>query len=264
MLFGDCPVLVRGGGDLGTGVVLRLHRAGFPVIVTELDHPLAVRRRVAVATAVLDGMVTIEGMQAQLAASPADARALALEGVIAVLVDDGIPEVGACVVVDARLAKRALDTSIVDADLVVALGPGFTVGVHCHAVIETARGPRLGRVLYAGTALADTGVPDPVEGRSNERVLRSPSSGSVHWRAGIGDEVAAGQVLGNVDGEPVVAPFRGVVRGLISPDTAVIEGLKIGDVDPRLDTPVDEVSDKALAIGGGVVEAVLSWISART
>lgn len=264
MLFADWPVLVRGGGDLGTGVALRLHRCGFPVVVTELAQPLAVRRRVAVATAVLDGAVTIEGMHAVHTGTASEARAIAAQGDIPVLVDDAVPDVGARVVVDARLAKQALDTRPSDAELVVGLGPGFTVGLHCHLVVETARGPHLGRVLHAGSALADTGVPDPVEGRSAERVLRSPGRGSVSWQVEIGEEVAEGQLLGAVDGRPMVAPFRGVVRGLISPHTSVTEGLKVGDVDPRLHTPVDEVSDKALAVGGGVLEAVLSWISARS
>ena len=268
MLFGQFPVLVRGGGDLGTGVVLRLHRAGFPVVVTELDRPLAVRRRAAVATAVLDGETTVEGMHAVRHRDAESARSCAASGTVAVLVHDGLPDVGAQIVIDARIAKRNLGTRISDAPFVVGLGPGFSAGVDCHAVVETARGPHLGRVIYRGAATPDTGVPDPVEGRASDRVLRAPGDGRVSWLVDIGAIVRAGQPIGSVVGHPASAPlsltasFDGVVRGLISEATPVTAGLKIGDIDPRPDTSVDEVSDKALAIGGGVLEAVLTWISA--
>ncbi len=234
------------------------------MVVTELAQPLAVRRRAAVAGAVLDGEAVVEDMRAVLHHDVDAARSCAASGSVAVLVHDALPDVGARIIVDARLAKRNLDTRIDDAELVIALGPGFTAGQDCHAVVETARGPHLGRVLRNGSALADTGVPDPVEGRANERVLRSPAVGTVRWEVDIGAIVRSGQLLGVVSGETIRAPFDGVVRGLISDRVRVEAGLKIGDLDPRVDTRVDEVSDKALAVGGGVLEAVLSWISAST
>lgn len=251
--------MLRGGGDLATGVAWRLTRAGFPVVVTELPEPLTVRRAVALSTAVEDGTVDVEGMRGRLVPDPGAAVAVARAGDVAVLVDPGLPDVGASVVVDARLAKRNIDTTIGDADLVVGLGPGFVAGGDCHAVVETLRGPRLGRVIWSGSAASDTGSPGRVGGRSGERVLRAPAPGQVRWAVAIGDRVTAGQRLGAVADQTVVAPFDGVVRGLFRDGGDVAAGLKIGDVDPRHDVAWDEISDKALAVGGGVLEAVLAW-----
>lgn len=260
MRFGDVFVVVRGGGDLATGAAWRLKRAGIPVVVCELAHPLAVRRSVAFSTAVDAGEVVVEGVRA-LRTSLDDARGLAATDVVPVVVSPTLPPLGPDVVVDARMAKRPLDTTIGDAPFVVALGPGFTVGVHCHAVVETQRGARLGRVLWSGGAAANTGTPGLVAGHGAERVLRAPASGTVHWRTRIGAGVVAGAVLGGVEDVQVVAPFAGVVRGLIAEGTTVERGLKIGDVDPRPDTDWQLISDKALAVGGGVLEAVLTRLS---
>jgi xanthine dehydrogenase accessory factor len=259
----DLLVLVRGAGDLATGVAWRLKRAGFGVIMCELEHPLTVRRRVAFSTAVGEGAVTVEGIRAVRAAT-AEAAALARSGVVPVVVSPGLPALPADVVVDARVAKRALDTTIGDAALVVALGPGFEAGRDCHAVVETMRGPRLGRVYWQGRAAPNTGTPGVIGGRGAERVLRAPTAGPARWRVSIGDVVAAGAVLGTVGDEPVRAPFAGVVRGLIADGTPVARGLKIGDVDPRAGTDWREISDKALAVAGGVLEAILTWLSPPT
>lgn len=270
MLFDNQLVVVRGGGDIATGVVWRLTRAGFPVIVCELAVPLAVRRSVALSSAIDEGRVEIEGMVG-LRAEVADPIAIdelasvALTGVVPVIVSPELPvlpEGVASVVVDARLAKVNIDTTIFDAPTVIGLGPGFTAGVDCHAVIETMRGHHLGRVIWHGAAAPNTGTPGVVGGRGAERVLRAPCDGAVTWAVEIGDRVGQGDVLGTVDGVPVVAPFDGVVRGLISPSVAATIGLKIGDVDPRADSSTCfEISDKALSVGGGVVEAVLSRMS---
>lgn len=255
----DALCLVRGGGDLATGVAWRLFQAGYPVVVAELPQPLTVRRLVALSTAVTEGRVSIEGMEGRLAADPDQAVRLAFVGLVGVVVSPDLPSIGADVVIDARLAKRNIDTTTADARLVVGLGPGFTAGIDCHAVIETNRGHRLGRCLWHGSAEADTGTPGLVGGRGAERVIRAPGAGPIDWSAAIGDQVAAGDRLGAVAGAEVVAPFGGVVRGLIRAGTPVHRGLKIADIDPRTDTPVDEISDKALAVGGGVLEAVLRW-----
>jgi xanthine dehydrogenase accessory factor len=259
----DVVVLVRGAGDLATGVAWRLKRAGFGVIMCELEHPLTVRRSVAFSTAVGEGAVTVEGIRA-VRATTTEAAALARSDVVPVVVSRGLPPLPADVVVDARLAKRVLDTTIGDAALVVALGPGFEAGHDCHAVVETMRGPRLGRVYWQGRAAPNTGTPGVIGGRGAERVLRAPAAGRARWHVNIGDVVAAGAVLGAVAGEPVRAPFAGVVRGLIADGTPVAEGLKIGDVDPRADTDCREISDKALAVAGGVLEAILTWLGRRT
>jgi len=257
---GQVLVLLRGAGDLATGVAWRLRRAGFGVVMCELEHPLAVRRAVAFSTAVDEGSVTVEGIRA-VRASLTEAATLARSDVVPVVTSPGLPPLPADVVVDARMAKRALDTAIGDAPLVLALGPGFTAGRDCHAVIETMRGSRLGRVLWHGCAAPNTGTPGVIGGRGAERVLRAPAAGVVRWRAAIGDVVADRAVLGTVADTQVRAPFAGLVRGLVADGTPVARGLKIGDVDPRTDTDWREISDKALAVAGGVLEAVLTWLS---
>jgi len=287
-------VVVRGGGDLATGIVWRLTRAGWPVVVTELVEPLTVRRSVSVSSAVSQGLFVVEGMRAELAATPAQAWELARSGAVGVLVCEGLASFGsavddgaiarstdrACavggtdvgvsahatadVVVDARMAKRNIDTTINDAPLVVTIGPGFTAGVDCHAVVETQRGHRLGRCLWSGSAAPNTSVPGSVGGRDAERVLRAPVAGVVRWAVDIADTVAAGQTLGSVGGSGVAAPFDGVARGLIASGTTVRAGTKIGDIDPRGDpSACHEISDKSLAVGGGVVEAILTWMARR-
>ncbi|MGH2537151.1 MAG: selenium-dependent molybdenum cofactor biosynthesis protein YqeB [Candidatus Promineifilaceae bacterium] len=266
----DQLTVVRGGGDLATGVVYRLRAAGMPVIVLELARPLAVRRRVALATAALEGEIDVEGLIGRRVGSAQEALRLATGGVVPVLVAPEWPDWDAAaggrspvrVLVDARLAKRNIDTRIEQAPLVIGLGPGFTAGRDCHAVVETLRGHRLGRVIWQGSAAADTGTPGRVAGKIAERVLRSPVAGQVDWDVEIGDRVAASQELGTVGGARLCAPFAGVVRGLIAPGIQVEAGLKIGDLDPRADpSAAFTISDKALAVGGGVLEGVLTWLS---
>ena len=270
MLFADHLIIVRGGGDLGTGVVYRLHKAGFPVLVLELDQPLVVRRMVALATAVPEGAIQIEDMYGRHVYDVAQARTAIERGDIPVLVARDLEPVienldgNLTAVVDARLAKRNIDTRIDQAPLVIGLGPGFTAGQDCHAVIETMRGHTLGRVIWQGTALPNTGTPGIVAGKGAERVLRAPADGAAGWSVEIGDIVTAGQVMGEVDGAPVQAPFDGVVRGLIAQGTVVTKGYKIGDVDARAGREACfTISDKALSIGGGVLEAVLTYLNSR-
>jgi xanthine dehydrogenase accessory factor len=262
MLFGDDLVVIRGGGDLASGVAYKLHIAGFPVIALELERPLAIRRTVAFASAVADGKVTIEGVDAVRVDAPDDAVATARRGAVAVMISHTLPELSQAIVVDARMAKRALDTTIDQAPLVVALGPGFTAGVDCHAVVETMRGHRLGRVIWEGSAAPDTGVPGTVGGASSQRIVRAPIDGTVVWHVAIGDLVDRGQTVGSVGTADVVAPLGGVVRGLITPGFSADVGMKIGDIDPRADrTACFEISDKSRSVGGGVLEAVLTWLN---
>lgn len=263
MLFADRLVVVRGGGDLGTGAVFRLRRAGFPVVVLELPAPLAIRRAVAVSSAVDDGRVEVEGMVAERAAESAEATERAASGVVPVLVSEELPAVlRPYAVVDARLAKRPLDTRRDQAPVVVALGPGFTAGTDCHAIVETKRGHDLGRVLWEGSAAPDTGVPGTVGGEASRRVIRAPVAGTVAWTSTIGDRVEPGILLGSVGEVPVATEIGGVVRGLIAPGRRVAAGVKIADVDPRAERAACfSISDKALAVGGGVVEAVLTALN---
>ena len=255
-------VVVRGGGDLGSGAIWRLRRVGFPVVVLELDRPLTVRRTVAYSSAITDGSITIDGIEGRRVETPADAVALALDGVVAVLVSSDLPAFPTepSVLVDARLAKHALDTTLDQAPFVVGLGPGFSAGTDCAAVVETMRGHRLGRVIWKGPAAPNTGVPGEIGGASRDRVLRAESDGTLGWSVGFGDVVDTGQTLGHIDDGIVAAKIAGTVRGLLLPGP-VTAGLKIGDIDPRFDpAAIHETSDKALSIGGGVLEAILVWL----
>ncbi len=263
MLFADRLVVVRGGGDLASGAIAALHGAGFPVVVLELAAPLAVRRTVSFASAITEGEATVEGTTARLKHDPEEAWQLAEGGEVAVLVGEQLPPMPrpASVVVDGRMAKRNIDTSIDQAGLVIGLGPGFAAGVDCDAVIETERGHRLGRIIRAGPAAPDTGIPGPLEGATSDRVIRAPADGIVHWSVGIGDQVEPGASLGAVSSEPVSTVIGGVVRGLIAPGHVARTGLKIGDIDPRADrTACFEISDKSRLVGAGVLQAVLAWL----
>jgi xanthine dehydrogenase accessory factor len=255
-------VLIRGGGDLATGVAARLHRAGFAVLVTELPQPLVLRRTVALAEAVFRGETSVEDLIGRRVGSPARAREEALSGIIPVLIDpecDSCEELRPVALVDARMRKQPNELGRGVARLVVGLGPGFVADGDCHAVIETKRGHRLGRVLWVGSAEADTRIPEAVGGHAARRVLRAPVEGVVEAHHEIGTRLNEGQAVARVGGVEVRAPFDGVLRGLIHPGLSVPAGTKIGDVDPRGDmTYCWEISDKALAVGGGVLEALLA------
>jgi xanthine dehydrogenase accessory factor len=255
-------IVLRGGGDLATGVAWRLHRSGFAVVVCELAEPLAIRRRVALSTAIDEGEIDIEGMRGVRMDDLTAVADAARTGIVPVVISPLLPQLGHEVVVDARMAKRNLDTSMADAPLVVALGPGFTAGLDCHAVVETMRGHHLGRVIWQGSALPNTGEPGEVGGRTGERVVRASRAGVVSWNVTIGDRVEQGDTLGSVGEAVVEASIAGVVRGLLAPGRLAVPGLKIADIDPRANpTAAVEISDKALAVGGGVLEAVMTWLS---
>jgi xanthine dehydrogenase accessory factor len=253
-------VVVKGGGDLGTGVILRLRHQGYRVVVTELPQPLVVRRAVAAASAVYEGQVTVEGMTARYVTDKAGIMAAWNEGHVPVIVDPAahiVRDLEPLVVVDAIMAKRNTGTTLNDASIVIALGPGFHAGVDCHAVIETQRGPDLGRVYLRGSTSPDSGVPGDVGGEAARRVVRAPMSGTFTGLVQIGDRVSAGDVIAEVSGVPVTAQIAGVVRGLLAGGLMVRAGLKVGDVDPRDDPVVCfQVSDKAWQVANGVLEAV--------
>lgn len=255
-------VLIRGGGDLASGAAWRLHRAGFRVVITEIEQPLAVRRLVSFAEAVYRGEFSVEGVTAVRAESTARALELLTAGHIPVLVDPDARCAEAlrpAVIVDARMLKRDPGATMPSAELVIGLGPGFTAGVNCHAVIETNRGHNLGRVYWQGSAQPDTGLPERVAQYQAERVVRAPCDGVLTGLAEIGDLLQAGQPVAEISGMVVPAPFSGVLRGLMHPGLVVETGLKIADVDPRGDPAYcSHISDKSLAIGGGVLEAILS------
>lgn len=254
-------IAIRGGGDLGSGVALRLWRCGFRIVLLETERPIAVRRSVAFSEAVYEGVWQVEEAVGRLVATPAEAIVLSDSGGIPVLVDpsaQSLPSLTADAMVDAIMAKRNTGTSRDMAARVIGLGPGFVAGRDVHAVVETNRGPNLGRVIWDGPAEPDTGRPGAVAGKANQRVLRAPASGIIAVHARIGDIVEGGAALASVNGLAVRAPFSGVLRGMIRDGLDVPAGMKIGDIDPRTDVSWTLVSDKALAIAGGVIEALMS------
>lgn len=262
-------VLVRGAGDLATGVIVRLHRCGFRVAVTECVDPSAIRRRAALCEAVWLGQATVEGVTCRRVEDADAAARVSQAGEVPLLVDERASCAAVlrpAAVVDAILAKRNLGTSRDMAPITVGLGPGFTAGEDVDAVVETMRGHHLGRVILQGAAIPNTGVPGVIAGYAAERVIHAPASGEMAFvqdengqTVDIGALVKKGQVIARVGGTPVLATIDGVLRGLIREGYPVTEGLKIADIDPRPEQTAycDTVSDKARAIGGGVVEALL-------
>jgi len=255
-------VLIRGAGDIATGIALRLWRAHIQVVMTDIARPTAIRRTVCFSEAIVHGEVTVENVTARRSADAAEALELLQQGILPVLID---PEC-ACkeqlkpdALVDAILAKRNLGTTMTDAPVVVAVGPGFTAGVDCHAVVETMRGHYLGRAIYDGSAMPNTGIPGLIGGFAGERVLRAPADGIFHQLVEIGAQVKMGDVAATVNGEPMICTLDGVLRGILAEGTPVFKGMKAGDIDPRCALEHCYcASDKALAVGGGVLEAVLN------
>jgi len=263
-------VIIRGGGDLASGVTLRLHRVGLQVVITELAQPLAVRRLACFAEAIYAGETVVEGVTARRVNDPTDALRIIqvlAKGQIPVLIDPqgaSIRHLHPGAVVDGRMLKQRVPLIPEQVGLIIGLGPGFTAGENCHAVVETKRGHMLGRVYWNGSAESDTGVPGDVEARRAERVLRAPVDGRLNAHAQICDLLDADQLIADVSGIDVRAPFKGVLRGLLHDGLEVRAGLKIGDFDPRGDPRYCSlVSDKALAIAGGVLEAILSRAELR-
>jgi xanthine dehydrogenase accessory factor len=260
----DRPLIViKGAGDLATGVAYRLFNSGFPIIMTEIAEPLVVRRTVSFAEAIFSGSVTVEGVTAARAGSEKEALDMIEKGVIPVLVDPGalvIKKLQPTVVVDAIMAKGNKLTRIDDAPLVIGIGPGFNAGVDVHAIIETKRGHNLGRVIYAGSAIPDTGAPGEVLGYSRERLLRAPVDGIVKPCYEIGQQVKKGDIVAYVDSTPVIAELTGLIRGMLHEGIKVKAKVKLGDIEPREGIDYNTISDKARAIGGAVLEAICSYL----
>jgi xanthine dehydrogenase accessory factor len=259
----DRVIVIRGAGEMATGVACSLYRANLRrILMLEIPSPLAVRRHVSFCEAVNEQTKTVEEIEAVRVAADGEFLAAWEAGKIAVRVDPEGESIRRCmpdVLIDASLAKRNLGISTADASLVVALGPGFTAGRDCHVVVETNRGHDLGRLIYAGSAAADTGIPGDIAGYTQERLLRAPAAGPFSSARQIGDAVRAGEVIGRIGAAEVTARIDGILRGLIRPGTPVISGLKIGDIDPRgIAGYCDTISEKARAIGGAVLEAILA------
>lgn len=260
-------VIVRGGGDIATGTIYKLYKCGFKVIILETDNPSAIRRNVAFSEAVYEGKQTVEDVTCYLAESLDNAVQMLEENKLPLLVDpngESIQRLNPIVVVDAILAKKNLGTHKDMSDIVIGLGPGFEAGRDVHVVIETMRGHNLGRIIYKGKALENTGIPAIVGGYGRERVIKSPADGILLNKGKISDVVNKGDILAVVktkDKEiPVPATIDGILRGLIRDEYPVTKGFKIADIDPRLSEIENcfTISDKARCIAGGVLEAIMN------
>ena len=252
--------LIRGAGDIASGAAMRLWRCGIDVVMTDLARPTAIRRTVAFSDAIVHGETTVEGLRAVRAENAAEAKKLLREGSLPVLADPECAcreELAPDALVDAILAKRNLGTKIDDAPIVVGV---FTAGEDCHAVVETMRGHTLGRVIYSGSALPNTNIPGLIGGFAGERVLRAPADGIFEPRMEIGQLVQEGEIAATVNGKPMRCTLTGCLRGLLQDGLQVHEGMKCGDIDPRgQQANCFTASDKATAIGGGVLEALLHF-----
>lgn len=264
-------IVIKGAGDIATGIALRLYRAGMPLIMTDIEKPTAIRRTVSFCGAITHGEYTVEGIRAVFASSAKEAEKIAENGDIPVLADKSaacVSEIKPVAVVDAILAKYNTGTRISDAPIVIAIGPGFTAKADCHAAVETMRGHTLGRMILSGRPIENTGEPGLVGGYTMERLLRAPCAGIFEQTAQIGDSVKKGEAVAfvkNNDGkEAIRAKVGGILRGILTSGTEVFKGMKSGDVDPRCEREnCFSASDKALAVGGGVLEAMLYLASEK-
>jgi xanthine dehydrogenase accessory factor len=258
-------VALKGAGDLATGVIHRLSRAGFAVMATELPQPTVLRRTVAFAEAVAMGEMTVEGITACRASSPGEIQAALARGLVPLVVDPKgtmLRQMQPRVLVEATLSKYNSGITMDDAPLVIALGPGYEAGKDVHAVIETNRGHNLGRVYLQGCAEPNTGVPGTIGGYGIERILRAPCAGTLYGLRQIGDQVQEGETVAVVNADdssmPITAAISGILRGLVRDGLPVSSGMKVGDIDPRaIREHCFTISDKSRAVGGGVLEAIM-------
>lgn len=258
----DDIIIIRGAGDIATGIAHRLYKCGFRLLLTEIEKPLVIRRLASFANAVLEGEAEVEGVRAVKAECIEDIYEAWSKESIPVLCDSEcniIRQIKPLAVVDAMLAKRNMGTHRGMASITIGVGPGFEAGVDVDAVVETCRGHYLGKVIYKGTACADTGIPGDIMGYSVQRLFRAPASGVIRNIREIGDMVKQGEAVAFVDNTPVRPNIDGVLRGLIANGTKVMEGWKIGDVDPRgIREYCHTISDKSRSVAGGVLEAILA------
>ena len=254
-------IVIRGAGDIATGIGWRLWQCGFDVVMTDLPRPTCIRRTVAFSTALEQGQYTVEGVTAVACPDEQTARQALKNRCVAVIPDpagDCIRRLKPDAVVDAILAKKNLGTAITDAPVVVGVGPGFRAGQDCHYVVETQRGHRLGRVIEEGPAAPNSGVPGSILGYTGERIIRSTCAGRFEPLCAIGDLVRAGQTVARVNGVELTVQIDGMIRGMLAEGIPVTPGFKCGDVDPRgQQADHTTISDKAWAVAGGVLEAIL-------
>jgi len=257
----DDIVVIRGGGDIATGIGHRLYKAGFNIIILDVEMPLAIRRAVSFCEAIYSGETTVEGLKAIYCSDIDSSMRTIYEGNIPVLIDecgDSISTIKPIAVVDSILAKRNIGTYKSMAPITIGIGPGFNAGVDVDLIVESNRGHNLGKVIYQGQAEENSGIPGDIMGYRQERIIRSIESGYIEWLIYIGDMVKKDEVIGIISKSQIKANISGVIRGLIKDGIFVEKGLKIGDIDPRGQyVNAITISDKARAIGGGVLEGIM-------
>lgn len=257
----DLKICIRGGGDLASGIAYRLYRAGFQIVILELNLPTMIRRFVSYGNAVYENEVVIENVKAKLIKNWLEIYKCWDERIIPVIIDeDGeiINYINAQIVIDARMLRRNIKNNLKKDYALIGIGPGFEVGRNCNYAIETNRGHYLGRVIYFGSTQASDGRPYPIMGYSDERLIRAPANGHFQNLKSIGDFVKKKDIIGKIDDEFVYSKIDGIIRGLIHPKVFVRKNQKIADIDPRaVKEYAFKISDKSLAIAGGVLEAIL-------
>ncbi|WP_267523062.1 selenium-dependent molybdenum cofactor biosynthesis protein YqeB [Campylobacter sp. MG1] len=254
-------VIIRGAGDIATGIAVRLYNSGFKIIMLDISQPSAIRRKVAFSEAIYDDECIVENIRGKKSNFDDIYNCLS-QGIIPIIVDENLAilnHIKPKILVDSILAKKNLGTNINMADIVIGIGPGFNAKIDCHAVIETSRGHDLGRVIYNGSAKADTGVPGIIAGVGADRVIHSPCEGFIKCVKNIGDIVMKDEILAYVNKIPIKATISGVLRGIIKNEYYVTKNFKVADIDPRISEQKNcfSVSDKARSVGGGVLEAIL-------
>lgn len=267
-------VVLRGGGDIASGIAQKIFRSGFPTIITETENPTMVRRTVSFAECIYSGQMEIEGLFSEMVQEDTltekfhSALSLLEKNIIPVLVDPECEILKLAkpqILIDAILAKKNLGTHKDSAQIVIGVGPGFNAGSDCNAVIETARGHDIGRIIFSGCASENTGVPGPIGGYTTERLLRSPEKGKFKSIKKIGDKVSKGELVAKVDEFEIFSEIPGVIRGLIRDDLSISKGFKVGDIDPRAKPEhCMTISDKSRSIAGGVLEAILILLNETT
>ncbi len=266
--MGKDRVIVKGGGDIASGTIQKLHKSGFNVLVLEIEKPTSIRRRVCFSEAVYNGEAIIEDSKSVLVETLEEIYDAWESGIIPIVIDSEgtlIDKIKPLVVVDAILAKRNTGTNINMAPITIGLGPGFNAGKDVHIAVETMRGHNLGRLIFHGYALKNTGVPGKIGGYDKERVIYSPCEGIISTFKNIGDIVTTKDILAIVNGQKIYASIDGVLRGIIRSESYVKESLKIADIDPRYDEldNCNTISDKARCIAGGVLEGILYMKSSK-
>lgn len=260
-------VLLKGGGDLASGIGYRLNRAGFRLLVVEKPEPTAVRRTVSFASVIYQEQFEIEGVTGKKAINFEEVKQCWQKREVPVITTkerDLLAKFKPDIIIDARMLKEKTDQTIDEAELVIGIGPGFTINENCTLAVETNRGHHLGRVITEGSTAENTGSPGNINGYTDERVIHAPEAGVFQSDCQIGQKVKAGAIVGRVNDNLLKSEIDGVIRGLLKPGIKVKAGTKLADVDPRSEKDYCYyISDKALAVAGGVLEAIFYWYNSE-